>query len=200
MSPRYLLTALAIAVILLSGALTGFLYRYYQNQNVTTRHTVSVLQRLQEIQRLEVLEAELVGHKVYRDAAYLGFNTNEFAILAKARALYGLDLQQLQIEGTPNGFKVVLPPVRVQELILNPDSVEFVGLKKGLFTGQDSFERLQREALSELQIELSQQAREPQFRVQAQRSARRILEALLRSLAPEAKDIGFYNAEGELLP
>lgn len=200
MSPRYLLTALAIAVILLSGALAGFLYRYYQNQSMTTRHTVSVLQRLQEIQRLEVLEAELVGHKVYRDAAYLGFNTNEFAILAKARALYGLDLQQLQIEGTPNGFKVVLPRVRVQELILNPDSVEFVGLKKGLFTGQDSFERLQREALSELQIELSQQAREPQFSVQAQRSARRILEALLRSLAPEAKDIGFYNAEGELLP
>lgn len=148
-----------------------------------------LLTRLQAIQHLQVLEAHLLAHQSHSDPAFL--NTNEFLIVARAKAVYGLDLAGLSIEPEGRSVRVRVPPVRLQELIVNPSDLEFLGLKKGLLTSQQAFETLKRSAAVDLQRELGRQAREQALITQAEANARQYLETLLRGLGYEQISISF---------
>lgn len=144
------------------------------------RRTEVLLTRVQAVQKLEVLEARLQAHQTIRDPALL--NTNEFLVLAQGKAIYGVDLARASIRREGETAVVELPPVRLFELIVNPDDIEFLGLHKGLLTSQADFEARKREAGIELQSELARQARDPALLKQAEANARHYLEALLHSL------------------
>ncbi len=155
-----------------------------------TRETL--VMRLQALQRLEVFQARLLAHESHSEPSLL--NTNEFLIVAGATAVYGLELGNAQFE--PKGERAVLTvaPVKVLNLMMNPSELEFLGLKKGLFTSQQSFEELKRSAAIDLERELGRQARDPALIQAAESSARQVLKGLLTSLGYPETEIRFDPA------
>lgn len=148
-----------------------------------------VLQRVQAVQKLQVLEAHLLAHDAWRSEAFL--NNNEFVVLAKAKALYSLDLSQAQIHFEGQQARISLPAIQVQELVLNPEELEFLGLKKGLLTSQSDFEQLKRSAVIKLKAELIRQAHDPGLLSQAEANAKSYLESLLSALNHPNSEISF---------
>lgn len=147
--------------------------------------------RLQALERLEVFEARLLAHESHREPAW--FNTNEFLIVAKGTAIYGVELGNAQIEVTGKSVTVGLPPVKLLNLIMNPAELEFLGLKKGLLTSQQGFEDIKRSAAIDLQQELSRQARDPELMAAAEANARKLLQSLIISLGHEEVIITFNS-------
>lgn len=146
-----------------------------------------LLTRLQQLQRLEVLQAQLLAHQQVRDPGLL--SGSEFLIVAKGRAIYGVDLSQARFDS--DSGQLQLPPVGVLELVMNPADIEYIGLKKGLLLRQQSFENTKREALIELHRALQQQARSPELLAEAEASLRNYVSGWLKSLGREEIEIVF---------
>lgn len=158
-----------------------FVYAYWQGSPVQwdSRRNI-LLTRLQNLQRLEVLQAQLLAHQSISEQKWL--LENAFLIVAKAKVIYGVDLAKAQIDAKGTAVKVTLPRVEVLELIMKPTDIELVGVKKSLLTSQARFEDLKQAAMADLQAELSQQARQAELIQQAETNARHYLETLLSSL------------------
>ncbi|MEZ0372301.1 MAG: DUF4230 domain-containing protein [Candidatus Sericytochromatia bacterium] len=153
------------------------------------RQSQILITRLQAVQKLEVLEARLLAHQSISDPALL--NTNEFLIVAKAKAIYGIDLSRAEVHADGPKVRLALPPVRLFDLVMNPDDIEFLGLKKGLLTTQQDFEERKRQAGVALQAELTRQSGDPELIKQAETNARQYLQSLLTSLGFEQVEIEF---------
>lgn len=149
-----------------------------------------LLTRLQQLQRLEVLQAQLLAHQQVRDPGLL--SGSEFLIVAKGRAIYGVDLSQARFDN--NSGQLKLPPVSVLELIVDPADVDYIGIKKGLLLRQQSFEETKREALIELHRALQQQARSPELLAEAEASLRNYVTGWLDSLGHGQIEIVFGSA------
>ena len=146
---------LAAIVLVLGGVLWGL------QPSQMERHQHILHSRFQEIQNLQVLEAHFLAHETLRDEHFL--NTNEFLIVARGKGLYGLDLSQAQITHESGKVQVILPPVELQDMVLSPQDIEFLGVKKGWLTRQSQFEQYQRKALIQLEADLKKQAEDPRL-------------------------------------
>jgi hypothetical protein len=162
--------------------------------NTLPEHSRSVrrdllVTRLQNLQRLEVLQVHLLAHQQVRDSRL--FNTNELLVVARGRAIYGVDLSQARLQKTGNQIHLQLPQVQVLELVIDPADVTYLGLKKGLLTQQQAFEDFKRQALLELKAELDQQARQAELYAEAEKNLRAYLGSLLESLGDDELELVF---------
>lgn len=160
------------------------------------QHQELLLSRFKEVQNLQVLEAHFLAHQTLRDEG--GFlNTNEFLIVAKGKALYGVNLEQVHIQQEEGRLVVYLPPVELQEMVMSPRDIEFLGVKKGWLTRQSEFEQYQRQALIRLEADLKRQANAPAYKERAQAQARRSLKQLLAATGLDV-EVRFGNAPDTL--
>ncbi len=177
-----LFAALSRLVVPLVCIVLGmFIYSYWQGAPVLWESRREILlTRLQNLQRLEVLQAQLLAHQSISEQKWL--LENAFLIVAKAKVIYGVDLAKAQIDAKGSSVMVTLPRVEVLELVMKPSDIELVGVKKSLLTSQARFEDLKQAAMVDLQTALNQQARQADLIQQAETNARHYLETLLSSL------------------
>jgi ligand-binding sensor domain-containing protein len=171
--------AVILAFIVLASAVLLFLW---WNTSGTPRWDVQqriLMERFEKMQNLQVLSSHLLTHERFRNPAF--FNANEFVLIARAKAVYGLDLSQVKLSRDQDEITVYLPPVKVQELVMNAKDVEFVGVKKGLLTSQQTFENFQQQAVENLHAQLAQQARDPQLLADATAQAKAYFETLFKA-------------------
>lgn len=171
--------AMVVGFIVLASAVLLFLW---WNTSGTPRWDVQqriLMERFEKMQTLQVLSSHLLTHERFRDPAF--FNANEFVLIARAKAIYGLDLSQVKLSRDQRTITVYLPLVKVQELVMNAKDVEFVGVKKGLLTSQQAFETFQQQAVSNLHAQLAQQARDPQLIADATAQAKAYFETLFEA-------------------
>ena len=178
-----------IGLVLIMGLIAALTLIWMSQSGPSEHRRQTLITRLQSVQKLQVLEARLLAHEVHRNPALL--NTNEFLIVARGKAVYGIDLAAARIQMANSNINIALPPVQLQELIVNPEDLEFLGAKKGLLTSQQDFEILKRQAAVGLRRELSRQARDPDLIGQAESNARAYLETLLKSLGYAEAEIRF---------
>lgn len=171
--------ALTLGFILLASAVLLFLW---WNTSGVPRWDIQqriLMERFEKMQNLQVLSSHLLTHERFRDPAF--FNANEFVLIVRAKAVYGLDLSQVKLSRNQGEIMVYLPPVKVQELVMNAKDVEFVGVKKGLLTSQQTFETFQQQAVENLHAQLAQQARDPQLLADATAQAHAYFETLFKA-------------------
>lgn len=152
------------------------------NTSATPRWDIQqrlLLERFEKMQHLQVLNSHLLAHERFSNPAFL--NASEFVVVARAKAVYALDLSQVKLERDQKTLTVYLPPVRVQDLIMNAKDVEFVGVKKGLLTSQQTFANFQQEAVQALHAQLARQARDPQVLAEAQTQAEHYFTSLFEA-------------------
>lgn len=176
--------ALILAFIAMATAVLLFLW---WNTSGTPRWDVQqriLMERFEKMQNLQVLSSHLLTHERFRNPAF--FNANEFVLIARAKAIYGLDLSQVKLSRQQREITVYLPPVKVQELVMNAKDVEFVGVKKGLLTSQQAFESFQQQAVENLHAQLAQQARDPRLLADATTQAQAYFETLFKAAGFDA--------------
>lgn len=172
------------AFIVLALSVLGFLW---WNTSATPRWDIQqrlLLERFEKMQNLHVLSSHLLAHQRFRNPAFL--NASEFVLIARAKAVYGLDLAQVKLSREGNNLRVYLPRVKVQELVMNAKDVEVVGAKKGLLTSQQTFENFKQEAVKELHVDLAQQARDPQLLAEATTQAKTYFQTLFEAAGFES--------------
>lgn len=158
-------------VLMLSFVLLGGLLGWWWGQRSPWNHqesTHTLVQRLQSLQQLEVLQVHLISHKKVSELSWMGLNHNEVLIVGRGKAVYGMNLSQAKIEQRQEQWYLTLPPVQVLHVMMNPDGIEFVGLQKGWFTSQHTFEIFKQQALQDLYRDLQQQSRNPELLKEAQ--------------------------------
>jgi hypothetical protein len=174
-------------IILIGGFITG-VYTWKAREDFALFNRAGkavVIDRIQALKRLEVLQAELFSYKIYENNALLPLNTNEFAVLETGKAIYGTDLaKDISIKTENRNIELILPDVEIFDLVVNPDSVNFIGLKKGLFTSQQDFEELKKQVSIELFSDLKLKSNNQELISQARKNTKAFL-------IPILKDIGF---------
>ncbi len=187
---RWLIVAFLTIGLLLVGFLLwkskGWNGRFNPRWEIQQR---ILLERFEKMQKLQVLSSHLLAHERFRHPSF--FNASEFVIIARAKAVYGLDMSQVKLRREDNTLRVELPRVRVQDLIMNAKDVEFIGVKKGLLTSQATFESFKQEAVQELHGELSRQARDPKLIAEATAQARDYFKTLFKTAG--FKQVEFYE-------
>lgn len=161
--------ALAFGLVL-AGILLGWRWQPDPPWN-HQESTHTLVQRLQALQQLEVLQVHLISHKKVSEQSWLGLNHNEILIVGRGKTVYGLDLSQAKMEQRQAQWYLTLPPVTILHVMMNPNGIEFVGLQKGWFTNQRTFETFKQQALQDLYRDLQQQARSPELLKVAQQHA-----------------------------
>ena len=152
-----------------------------------------LLERFEKMQNLQVLSSHLLAHERFRNPAFL--NASEFVLISRAKAVYGIELSKVKLERQGNTLQVELPPVRVQDLIMNARDVEFIGLKKGFLTSQVDFENFKQTAVKDLHGQLARQARDPKLISEATTQAQQYFKTLFEAAGFES--VIFYEKKAD---
>lgn len=147
-----------------------------------------------EIKKLQVLEANIFSYQNFDDNAILPFNQNSFVIIARAKASYGLDLSNdviFKIE--KERIDLELPAVKLLSLEMNPHQIDIISVKKGLFTGQNTFEEIKEKSLKEMYLKLKIQANQEEYISKAQSNSKEIITIMLKSMGFKEINIKFKN-------
>ncbi len=176
--------------VFILGISTGKLTDFLPSHNSTK--TQVIIDQLKALKRLEVLQANLFAYKTFESGALLPLNNNEFVVFESGKAIYGLDLaKDISIKITNRDIELNLPDVEIFDLIVNPDSVDFIGIKKGLFTSQEDFENLKKDVKIELFRELKLKANNREIISQARKNSDLLLHSMLKALGFENIRVNF---------
>lgn len=186
--PLVFFTLLILAVVLWSGGYFSILRQHEKT------HSHTLMQHLQELRKFEVLQVGLMAHQSVSQSSYLKLNHNEFVIIAQARAVYGIDFSKnVDIKIEEDSIEVLLPSVEVFDVILNPNSFEYIGLSKGWFTSQSAFEELKHQKLIQLHNQMKRQARDHNYFRQSEKQAKQMVIAMLKTLGFKQIKVHFQS-------
>jgi hypothetical protein len=191
------IVVMGIGVVALSLACLLF---WFLGQSNASKPQV-LLERLKTLHNLEVLQAQLLGTQVYREGSRLPFGNHEVVVLAKGRAIYGVNLSNATFTLSGKQMRLELPRVEVLHVILNPDSIDFAAPKKAWLSSQEEFEIFRQRAATQMQTELNQQARSKELMAEAEKQAQIWLRTWLSSLGQKDAQVIFrYSQQSEQMP
>ncbi len=147
-----------------------------------------------DIKKLHVLEANIISYQNFDDSSLLPFNQNSFVIIARAKASYGLDLSNDVIfKVEEQNISLELPSIKLLSLDMNPHQIDIVTAKKGLFTGQNTFEKLKQQNLQEMYLKLRVQANQEEYISKAQLNSKEIITTMLKGMGFKEINIKFKD-------
>ena len=182
--------------LLLFLLIFSFIYKNFFYQPKFDSQTI--ITKLEEIKRLDVLQAELFTYKSYEESSWMGIDINSFSVIETGRAVYGIDFDKnisLTIKGKTIYLK--LPEVKLLDLVVNPDSIDFIGLNKGILTSQQYFEDLKKKVSIELFDQMKVKANSKENIEQAKKSAENILRSIFKTMNFDYINIEFQKTKIE---
>ncbi len=182
---------MGIGIIALSLACLLF---WFLGQSNASKPQV-LLQRLKSLHHLEVLQAQLVGTQVFREGSRIPFGHHEVVVLARGRAVYGVDLSQASMSLSGRQMRLELPRIEVLHVILNPDTIDFAAPRKAWLASQEEFEIFRQRAASQMQTDLNQQARSAELMAEAEKQAQMWLRSWLSTLGQRDAQIVFKYSQ-----
>jgi len=182
---------MGIGIVALSLACLLF---WFLGQSNASKPQV-LLQRLKSLHHLEVLQAQLVGTQVFREGSRIPFGHHEVVVLARGRAVYGVDLSQATMSLSGRQMRLELPRIEVLHVILNPDTIDFAAPRKAWLASQEEFEIFRQRAASQMQTDLNQQARSAELMTEAEKQAQMWLRSWLNTLGQRDAQIVFKYSQ-----
>lgn len=163
-------------------------------QNYYSLNPQIIFTSFKEINKLNVLEANLLTYETFEDYSLLPLNQNSFTIIAKAKANYGLDLSNnVSVKTEDKTIIVELPKIELLSLEMNPQQIDIIMAKKGFFTSQNTFEQIKQTHLRDLYEKLNNEAKQKQYIQKSEENARSIITSMLRGMGFKQITISFKN-------
>lgn len=188
-----LFSVIVMGIGILALSLACLLF-WFLGQSNASRPEI-LLQRLKKLHHLEVLQAQLVGTQVFREGSRIPFGHHEVVVLARGRAVYGVDLSQAAMTVSGGQMRLTLPRIEVLHVILNPDTIDFAAPRKAWLASQEEFEIFRQRAAAQMQTDLNQQARSKDLMSEAEKQAQIWLRSWLASLGEKDAQVTFQYSQ-----
>lgn len=127
---------LAVAAILILGILAG---RYLESRKHSKADLSSsaIAAQISELSELSTAQLEYRGLVRYSEGEIPLLTKKEFTMIYDASVKAGVDLSEVTVTVNGNQVTVHLPAARIQNITIDPDSLEFYDEKFALFNFQN---------------------------------------------------------------
>lgn len=116
------------------GVLSVKLIEAKKEPTVTTSVITSQLQNMSD---LTTSQLQYRGMIRYEEGTITFINKKSYTMLYDASVKAGIDMGQAKIQMKGKKVKVALPKAKVQDIVINPDTLEFYDEKNSLFNWDD---------------------------------------------------------------
>ena len=129
-----IMSFVCIIALIAVGVLSVKLIEAKKEPTVTTSVITSQLQNMSD---LTTSQLQYRGMIRYEDGTITFINKKSYTMLYDASVKAGIDMEQAKIQVTGKKVKVTLPKAKIQEIVINPDTLEFYDEKNSLFNWDD---------------------------------------------------------------
>ena len=168
---------LAAAAILILGMIAG---RYLESSKKPELNTSAITAQISELSQLSTAELASRGLVRYSQGEITFLTKKEFTMIYDANVKAGVDLGQVQVDIKGNKVSVTLPKAEIQDITIDPDSLEFYDEKFALFNFQDRQDTV--EALQYAKEDVTKQAEKTDLLTTAEERAKTVITELVNSM------------------
>lgn len=129
-----IMSFVCIIALIAVGVLSVKLIEAKKEPTVTTSVITSQLQNMSD---LTTSQLQYRGMIRYEEGTITFINKKSYTMLYDASVKAGIDMGQAKIQMTGKKVKVALPKAKVQDIVINPDTLEFYDEKNSLFNWDD---------------------------------------------------------------
>ncbi len=129
-----IMSFVCIIALIAVGVLSVKLIEAKKEPTVTTSVITSQLQNMSD---LTTSQLQYRGMIRYEEGTITFINKKSYTMLYDASVKAGIDMGQAKIQMKGKKVKVALPKAKVQDIVINPDTLEFYDEKNSLFNWDD---------------------------------------------------------------
>ena len=178
------LLVLVAAIALIA---VGFLAsRLLESGPEVTVSATSIEERLTRCSSLTTARLEYRGLVKYEEGDIPLINIKAFSMIYDAQISAGIDLENAQVEISGRDISITLPEPAVQDITIDPDSLEFYDEQFALFNWTDREDTVK--AMDYAMEDAQAKATQTDILAQAKKQAQTVIETLL---APVTEDGGY---------
>lgn len=170
---------LAVAALLILGIAAGRYWESRKNQKADLDSS-AVTAQISELSQLSTAELAYRGLVRYSEGEISFLTKKEFTMIYDAHVKAGVDLSQAKAQVKGNQITVTLPEAQVQDITIDPDSLEFYDEKFALFNFQDRTDTVK--ALQYAQEDVEKRAAETDLLSTADEKAEALVTEFLNTL------------------
>lgn len=184
-----LISIMAVVCVLALIAVGIMGTKLFQARKAPKVTTSVVTEQLKKMSDLTTSQLQYRGLIRYEEGNIMFINKKSYTMLYDANVKAGIDLSKSQIEVFGKTIKVSLPAAAVQEIMINPDTLEFYDEKNSLFNWENKQDTVK--ALQLAKEDADTRIDESELLKQAEQQAKVLIQNLL---LPLTKD-GDYTTE-----
>ena len=174
---------LAVAAILVLGIVAG---RYWEAGKKPELNSATVTAQISELSQLSTAELAYRGLVRYSQGEITFLTKKEFTMIYDASVKAGVDLKQVQIDIKGNNISVTHPKAEIQDITIDPGSLEFYDEKFALFNFQDREDTV--EALQYAKEDVTEHVENTDLLKTAEERAKTVITGLINSMWKEEKE------------
>lgn len=174
---------LAVAAILVLGILAG---RYWEAGKKPELNSTAVTAQISELSQLSTAELAYRGLVRYSQGEITFLTKKEFTMIYDASVKAGVDLGQVQVDIKGSHITVTLPKAEIQDITIDPNSLEFYDEKFALFNFQDREDTV--EALQYAKEDVTEHVENTDLLKTAEERAKTVITGLINSMWQEEKE------------
>lgn len=122
-----------IPIMIVACIVIGYLLASLQNKETVTVSAVSIQERLTKCSDLTTARLDYRGLIKYSEGEIKYITQKSFSMIYDAKITAGIDLSQADVSVEGNSIKVTLPQPEIQDITIDPDSLEFYDEQLALF-------------------------------------------------------------------
>lgn len=126
---RFMVVIIAIVII--------FVVNIFTKRDDPEISNTFISEKLEEVSELTSAELTYNGLASYSDGEIPLLTKKSFKMIYRAEVDAGIDLSEVEVEVTNSKVKILLPEAEVQDIIVDPDSLEFYDESFALFNWED---------------------------------------------------------------
>lgn len=176
---------LCVIVFIILGIVIGRYWegRKYQKADISVS---SISARLTQASDLATARLEYRGLIRYEAGEILFITQKGFTMIYDAHIKAGIDLSKADVSVSGNTITVSLPKAEIQDITIDPDSLEFYDEKVALFNPQNKEDTVQ--ALQAAKEDAQKKAADSDLLTTADEQARRLVQELLLPMAQDKEE------------
>lgn len=186
MKKIHVITAMIASIALITVGFLGA--RLLDREDNIKISATSIEERLKKCSDLTTARLEYRGIIRYEDGDIQYINKKSFSMIYDAHIKAGIDLSQAEVSLSGKEITVTIPEPKVQDIVIDPDSLEFYDEKLALFNWTKKEDTAK--AMKYAKEDAEKKAAQTDLIKQASQQAKTVVTTLL---APITEDDGEYS-------
>lgn len=183
MKKIHVITAVVASIALI---MVGFLGAKLLDKDDVKVSAASIEERLSKCSDLTTARLDYRGLIRYEDGDIQYINKKSFSMIYDAHIKAGIDLSQAKVTVSGKKITVTIPKPEIQDIVVDPDSLEFYDEKLALFNWTKKEDTTK--AMDAAKKDAEDRAAQTELIAQASEQAKTVISTLLTPMAEESSE------------